>query len=94
MVAGAMPATPPGVYLLLPASPMLSERQERALKLLEQMEARGVRPTVISYSAAISACEKGQQWERALELLAQIGDGPAKRLQLRLVRRLSLMRDH
>ena len=36
------------------------------------MEVRGVQPNEISYSAAISACEKGQQWERALGLLAQM----------------------
>ena len=42
---------------------------ERALELLEGMRERGIEPDVISYSAAISACEKGGQWERALELL-------------------------
>ena len=36
--------------------------------------------TVITYSAAISACEKGSQWQRALMLLGemdkkQAGDG-------------------
>ena len=36
------------------------------------MAARGVAPDVISYSAAISACEKGGQWERALALLEQM----------------------
>ncbi|CAK0903291.1 unnamed protein product [Prorocentrum cordatum] len=28
--------------------------------------------TVISYSAGISACEKGEQWQRALALLSEI----------------------
>ena len=29
-------------------------------------------PSVIAFSAAISACEKGQQWEKALVLLKQM----------------------
>ena len=33
------------------------------------MRQGGLEPGVISYSAAISACEKGGPWERALELL-------------------------
>ena len=33
------------------------------------MRAAGITLNVISYSAAISACEKGQHWQRALELL-------------------------
>jgi len=33
------------------------------------MEAAGVAPNTITYNAAISACEKGGEWERALELL-------------------------
>eukprot|EP00613_Pedinella_sp_CCMP2098_P068506 CAMPEP_0171906520 /NCGR_PEP_ID=MMETSP0993-20121228/6173_1 /TAXON_ID=483369 /ORGANISM="non described non described, Strain CCMP2098" /LENGTH=46 /DNA_ID= /DNA_START= /DNA_END= /DNA_ORIENTATION= len=32
------------------------------------MEGRGVQPDVIIFSAAISACQKGGQWEKALEL--------------------------
>ena len=33
------------------------------------MTSSGIKPDVISYSAAISACEKGSQWEKALGLL-------------------------
>jgi pentatricopeptide repeat protein len=33
------------------------------------MESRGLEPNVITLSAAISACEKGGQWQKALELL-------------------------
>ena len=32
-------------------------------------------PNVISYSAAISACEKGEQWQEALGLLAKMQKG-------------------
>ena len=38
------------------------------------MQDRKVQPDVISYSAAISACEKGGQWEPALELLQKMQD--------------------
>ena len=34
------------------------------------MRARAVRADVVSYSTAISACEKAARWERALALLA------------------------
>ena len=30
-------------------------------------------PDIYSYNAAISACEKGKQWESALELLGAMG---------------------
>ncbi len=33
------------------------------------MQARGVEADVISYNAAICACEEGQQWQKALQLL-------------------------
>lgn len=37
----------------------------KALELLGFMEARGIIfPDIISYSAAISVCEKGGHWER------------------------------
>ncbi len=38
---------------------------------LERCESAGVNPDVITYSSAISACEKGGQWQRALDLLAR-----------------------
>jgi len=43
-----------------------------ALELLSEMKARGLQPDVISYNAAISACEKGLQWEKTLELLSEM----------------------
>ena len=36
------------------------------------MKSSGVEPSVISYNAAISACEKGGQWEPALQLLEEM----------------------
>ena len=36
------------------------------------MRAAGVQPNVISFNAAISACEKGGQCERALALLGDM----------------------
>jgi len=45
---------------------------QQALELLAEMQAQGLEPDVITYSAAISACEKAEQWERALVLLTTI----------------------
>ena len=42
-----------------------------ALGLLQTMCDERVWPDTTSYSAAISACEKGKQWEVALELLKE-----------------------
>lgn len=36
------------------------------------MKREGVRPTVVTYSALISAAEKGQQWKLALEVLEEM----------------------
>ena len=43
-----------------------------ALSLLRQMPDAGIKPNVISYSAAISACGKGGKWEEALSLIKQM----------------------
>ena len=40
--------------------------------MLRKMECKGVEPNTITYSALISACEKGRKWERALELLKEM----------------------
>ena len=42
------------------------------------MSSRGVAPDVISFNAALSACQKGMDWQRALSLLKQV---PAWRLE-------------
>eukprot|EP00959_Pyramimonas_sp_CCMP1952_P424715 8895890-Pyramimonas_sp.AAC.1 len=44
-----------------------AKRTAQALKVFAQMRSEGVRPNTITYSALISVCEKGGQWERALE---------------------------
>jgi pentatricopeptide repeat protein len=44
----------------------------KALEIFEQMKREGVRPTVVTYSALISAAEKGQQWKLALEVLEEM----------------------
>jgi pentatricopeptide repeat domain-containing protein 1 len=36
------------------------------------MKTQGLQPDVISYNAAISACEKGLQWEKALHFLSEM----------------------
>ena len=51
------------------------------------MKRRGRAPNVISYSSAISACEKGGQWMQALQLYdvmtdaqLEVGETPNKEL--------------
>merc|ERR1712107_455006 len=48
------------------------QQPQQALQLLNQMQHRGLLPDVITYNAAISACEKGQQPQQALQLLDQM----------------------
>ncbi len=42
---------------------------------METMQARGVQPNVISYNAAISVCEKGRQWQLALQIMETMQAG-------------------
>ena len=44
----------------------------RALEMLSLMEAHGIKANVVSYSAAMSAREKGKQWEGAPGLLQEM----------------------
>ena len=47
-----------------------------ACLLLDRMQtASGLRPNIFSYSAAISACEKGGQWQQALTLFQDMLEG-------------------
>lgn len=43
-----------------------------ALVLFAAMPLAEILPDVISYNAAISACEKGGQWQHALTLLSNL----------------------
>ena len=49
----------------------------QALECLKEMRHKGLKPNTITYNAAISACEKGQRWERALDLLGEMRRGVA-----------------
>lgn len=42
---------------------------KKALDVLEDMKQNGVIPNDFTYSAAITACGNGGQWERALDLI-------------------------
>jgi pentatricopeptide repeat protein len=42
------------------------------MRLLRSMPAHGVTPNVVSFNAAIGACEKGEQWQLALGLLDEM----------------------
>ena len=46
--------------------------------MLWEMPEKQLEPHVISHSAAISACEKGEQWQKALALLWEM---PEKQLE-------------
>jgi len=47
-----------------------------ACLLLDRMQtASGLRPNIFSYSTAISACEKGGQWQQALTLFQDMLEG-------------------
>jgi pentatricopeptide repeat domain-containing protein 1 len=39
------------------------------MQLLEEVQAKGIPANTITYNAAISAYEKGGQWQRALQLM-------------------------
>ena len=45
---------------------------KRVLQLFGEMRQQGVQPSVITYSAVISACGKGLLAKRALQLLEQM----------------------
>jgi pentatricopeptide repeat domain-containing protein 1 len=47
---------------------------KKALELFDEMEAKGIEPTQVTYSVTISALGNGLQWERALWLLNLMRD--------------------
>ncbi|CAK8993836.1 Pentatricopeptide repeat-containing protein At5g02830 [Durusdinium trenchii] len=42
-----------------------------ALQLLDEIHDAQLKPDAVCYSAAIAACDQGQQWQLALQLLRQ-----------------------
>jgi pentatricopeptide repeat protein len=45
---------------------------ERARQVFEQMQQQGCTPDVVTYTALISAYERGGQWQRALSAFQQM----------------------
>jgi pentatricopeptide repeat domain-containing protein 1 len=45
---------------------------ERARKVFEQMQSNGCAPDVVTYTALISALERGGQWQLALDAFNQM----------------------
>ena len=46
------------------------------------MQDEDVQRNIITYSAANSACEKGEQWRNALELFARMQGGSVQRTSI------------
>ena len=65
--------TPATVYHYNPAIAAFRRDWRTALWLLEEMGCKGVELDTITYNAAISACEMGGQWERALKEMGRKG---------------------
>ena len=66
--AEKIPLTAPN-YTVVLSSCAKSKLWKQALALLfESMPTAKVQPNVISYNAAVSACEKGGQWQEAMTL--------------------------
>ncbi len=43
---------------------------QSAVAVLEEMPQSSLQPSVITYSAVMSACARGEQWHRVFELLS------------------------
>ncbi|CAN0566220.1 unnamed protein product, partial [Ectocarpus sp. 12 AP-2014] len=55
-----------------------SGRWEEVLVLLGVMRSEGVAPDHFAFGAAVNACAKGGQWERAVALLDQVSLGSVR----------------
>lgn len=51
------------------------QQWQRAIELLEEVRRSGSKPDVVTYSAAVSACEKCRRWDNALALLRSMRGG-------------------
>ena len=51
---------------------VMQSRPLGSLKLLDEMERKGITANSVTFSSAISACSKGGQWERARMLLKEM----------------------
>ena len=49
-----------------------SRQWRDALFMLEEMQARGVPPTTVTFNAAMSALNKGKQWARTLDMFEDV----------------------
>ena len=47
---------------------------ERALNLFDEMKWNNMPVTVVSYGAALMACEKGLQWQQCLDYLDEMSE--------------------
>ena len=50
----------------------------RAVGCLQEMTDAGVAPNAINFNAAMSACVKGEEWDKALYLLQQMRGTPGR----------------
>eukprot|EP00435_Cladocopium_sp_Y103_P042238 s503_g11.t1 len=51
---------------------LLTSNRPQALRIFDSMECHAVRPNLVCFSAATSACEKGHDWPKALKILQRM----------------------
>ena len=57
--------------------------------MLREMREAGAKSNVISFNAAISACEKGRTWEKAPALLSEMREACTKRSVITFIAAIS-----